>query len=128
MEASVEWGWAGAALDGYESGDLHVVVPFAGGVLAALSDGLGHGPEAAAASHAAAQVLRAHAAEAPANIMQRCHEALRGTRGAAITLASFDARDRSLAWLGIGNVDAVLLRGAALGARNEGLVMRGGIV
>ena len=28
----IEWGWAGAAFEGDESGDRHLVVPFPGGV------------------------------------------------------------------------------------------------
>ena len=63
----VEWGSAGQALDesgrGEESGDLHVVAPFAGGALVAVIDGLGHGAEAAAAARAARRVISDHAGE-----------------------------------------------------------------
>jgi phosphoserine phosphatase RsbX len=125
----LEWGWAGAALEGEgESGDVHVVAEFAEGVLVGAIDGLGHGIEAAAAAREAARVLAAHAAEPLAALVERCHDALHRTRGAVMTLASFDARG-SMTWAGVGNVDAILLRGgAAPGLRREALTARGGIV
>ena len=50
----IEWAVAGAPIDGEtESGDLHAVVQFEGGVLVGAVDGLGHGAEAAVAARAA---------------------------------------------------------------------------
>jgi phosphoserine phosphatase RsbX len=124
----VDWGWAGSALEA-ESGDLHVVVPFEHGVLVALLDGLGHGPEAAAASSAAAPILQAHASDPVLTLVQRCHEGLRQTRGAVMSLASFNARDSSMTWVGIGNVDGILLRGGSSAPqRGEAIALRGGVV
>ncbi len=128
MSALVDWGWAGTALAG-ESGDLHVVVPFDGGVLAALIDGLGHGPEAAAAARAAVPVLEESAAEPVEELLRRCHAALRPTRGAAMSLASFDRASGSMTWASVGNVDGVLLRASGSGTRSdEAITMRGGVV
>ncbi len=124
----VEWGWAGRALD-RQSGDLHVVVAFDGGTLVALLDGLGHGVDAAAASRAAVPVLEAHASEPVEQIVQRCHEALRTTRGVVMTVASFDARDSSMTWTGVGNVDGILCRVRdGRQRRNEAISTRGGVV
>lgn len=124
----VEWGWAGSALEP-SSGDLHVVTPFADGVLVALLDGLGHGPEAAAASAAAIPVLRKHARDSLLLIVQQCHEALRKTRGVVMSLASFRTSDSSMTWMGIGNVDGVLLRGQANRAQpHEAISTRGGVI
>ena len=102
---------------------------FPGGALAAVIDGLGHGPKAAAAAHAAAAVLRMRPDETVTDLMAMCHIALRQTRGAVISLASFDAATASVTWLGVGNVAGVLLRRApmTLPAR-EGLTSRGGVV
>lgn len=123
----LEWGTAGAALaGGGESGDLHVVAPFAHGALVAVIDGLGHGREAATASREAARVLQAFADEPLAALLERCHEALRRTRGAVMSVASFDARAGSMTWVGIGNVEALLL--GPEGGRREMLTPRGGIV
>jgi|CZKU01.1.fsa_nt_gi anti-sigma regulatory factor (Ser/Thr protein kinase) len=124
----VVWGSAGAALDGQaESGDLHVVVLFRDGALVALVDGLGHGPAAALPARAAAALLTAHAAESPLSLIGRCHEGLRTTRGAVMTVASLSATDSTLTWLGVGNVEGVLLRGDAK-APSSGIALRGGVV
>jgi hypothetical protein len=124
----IEWGWAGRALE-HPSGDLHVVVEFEGGALVALIDGLGHGLDAAQVSRAAAAVLEAHANEAADALLERCHESLRKTRGAVMSIASLDARSSALSWVGVGNVEGVLLR--ARGApkhSNRVIAVRGGVV
>jgi serine phosphatase RsbU (regulator of sigma subunit) len=105
------------------------VAPFPGGALVALLDGLGHGPEAADASAAAAPILTAHAKDPLTALIERCHQQLRRTRGVAMSLAAFHARDSSMSWTGIGNVSAVLLRHErATGRRDEALATRGGVV
>ncbi|MNL13454.1 Stage II sporulation protein E (SpoIIE) [compost metagenome] len=73
-----------------------------------MIDGLGHGPEAALAMRAAREVLASNASDSPSSLVERCHLALRGTRGAAITVASL--REDRLRWLGVGNVEALLVR------------------
>jgi len=124
----IEWGWAGSALEA-QCGDLHVVVPFSGGALVALIDGLGHGPEAAAAANAAASVLESHASDPVIALMQRCHMGLRKTRGAVMSIASFNSRDSSMSWTGVGNVDGILLRlSARPKQRDEAIAVRGGVV
>jgi serine phosphatase RsbU (regulator of sigma subunit) len=124
----IEWGWAGRALDG-TSGDLHVVVEFDDGAVVALLDGLGHGIEASDAVIAAAPVIEAYAHEPVLAIVQRCHEALRGTRGAVMTIASFEGAGASMTWAGVGNVDGVLLRApGATDRQNRGISTRGGVV
>ncbi|CAN7435274.1 SpoIIE family protein phosphatase [Trinickia sp. LjRoot230] len=124
----IEWGWAGHALE-TESGDLHVVVEFDGGALVALLDGLGHGPEAAAAAQAAVPLLEAHAGEPVETLVQRCHEALRATRGAVMSVASFNALDSCVTWTGVGNVDGILVRASDIHARrDEAISTRGGVV
>jgi serine/threonine protein phosphatase PrpC len=129
----VEWASAGRALEGGESGDLHVVVTFPDGALAAVIDGLGHGPEAAVAARAAAPVFEARPAHPVTALVLAAHEALRKTRGAVMSLAAFDARTGTMTWTGVGNVEGVLLRAsrpATSGptARSEGLTSRGGVV
>lgn len=112
-----------------ESGDQYLVAPFPDGVLVAVIDGLGHGPEAAAAARQAVTVLAEHAAEPVTELMKRCHEKLRRMRGVVMTLASFDAAAGRLSWLGVGNVECMLLRAdAEPDARRESPLLRGGIV
>ncbi|MFF6880648.1 SpoIIE family protein phosphatase [Streptomyces sp. NPDC012474] len=89
-----------------------------------LADGLGHGPEAARASSAAVTALHRWAHLSPAESLRRLHEALRGTRGAAVALAQLDLPAGRLRFAGIGNVGARLRTGGAWRA----LLSRPGIV
>lgn len=128
----LEWGVAQRALPGQgESGDQFVVRPFRDGALLAAVDGLGHGSEAAAAARTAVGVLTAaaRARESVISLVRRCHEALLETRGAVMSLASFNAQDSTLTWLGIGNVEGVLARAdPAVAPPRETLLLRGGVV
>jgi len=127
---SLDSAWAGQALE-LVSGDVPLVATFPNGVLVALIDGLGHGEEAATAAEVAMQVLRDHAGAPVPRLVEHCHEALRKTRGAVLSLASFDLVVSTMTWAGIGNVEAVLLR-ARPGERGDladaTLLPRGGIV
>lgn len=128
--AALDVGCAGAPIAGEErSGDLAVFAPYEGGALVTVIDGLGHGDDAADAAEAAAEILRAHAHWEPQALLDRCHDALRGTRGAVMTFAWFDLAVRQLRWAGVGNVEARLVRGTDLrGARHAGPVVLGGVV
>jgi serine/threonine protein phosphatase PrpC len=81
-------------------------------MLLAVVDGLGHGPEAAAASELAVEVLSDNAAEPVEALLLLCHKALANTRGAAVTIASIDPGTAAMSWLGVGNVEAALFRAA----------------
>jgi phosphoserine phosphatase RsbX len=111
------------------SGDRHLAKPFPGGVLVAVVDGLGHGPEAAAAAALAVRTLESSAEQTVISLVERCHSTLRGTRGAVMSLASYSARNSTMVWLGVGNVEGVLLRRP--GTRHEerqSLLLRGGVL
>lgn len=123
----IAWATAGAALGGnHSSGDRSVVVEFPGGALVAMIDGLGHGPDAQEAAVAAERVLLAAPYADVGELMRRCHDALRRTRGAVMSLASFAAEQNTMTWLGVGNVEALLVR--ALGTATEAVAMRGGTI
>ena len=126
---AIDWAWAGAALVSGESGDLHVVEALPHGALIAVIDGLGHGPEAAVASREAAAILRAHAALPVRDLFGLCHQGLRKTRGAVMTLASLDTRSSTIDCCGVGNVEGVLFR-ASVSVRQarEVISTRGGVV
>lgn len=126
----IEWGVAGRPYPGEdESGDLHVVAAFEGGVLAAAIDGLGHGDEAAQAARQAAEALMDDPARPVRYLVERCHRALRGGRGAVMTLVAFDTRQDRLTWTAVGNVEAALCRAdAAATPPREAIVPRGGVV
>jgi serine phosphatase RsbU (regulator of sigma subunit) len=74
----------------------------------AVVDGLGHGPQAAAAALAATAELAAYPGRDLAAAIQGCHEALKGTRGAALLVARIDVGARQLSVAGVGNVEAQL--------------------
>ena len=74
----------------------------------ALVDGLGHGPQAAAAALAAVAALAAEPALSPVDAVHCCHNALAETRGAALLVASIDASRGQLIVAGAGNVEARL--------------------
>jgi phosphoserine phosphatase RsbX len=130
VSSAIEWGVASRALPGQPtSGDLNVVKVFSGGVLVAALDGLGHGEEAATAAAVAATTLEMHAGEPVMALVQRCHEALRATRGAAMSIASFNVSRGLVTWLGVGNVEGVLLRRSFTRAVAEvPLLLRAGVV
>jgi len=79
------------------------------GALFGVLDGLGHGVEAAEAANCGVEVLRNARSEPLDVLVQRCHRALSGTRGAAMTLARIDFQADTLSWVGIGNVAADLV-------------------
>jgi phosphoserine phosphatase RsbX len=125
----IEWDFAARALGGQtEPGELHFVATFAGGVLVAAIDGLGHGPEAALASRLAAATLNDHLGEPVTTLMVHCHAALQKTRGVVLSLASIEADGREMTWLGVGNVDATVHRAGAARYQQESLPHRGGVV
>ncbi len=54
---------------------------------------------------------------------------VRATRGVAMSIASFDGPHSLITWLGVGNVQGVLLRrGSKPAAAEESLLLRGGVV
>jgi len=126
----LEWCAASAALPGQTtSGDMYLVKAFPGGALAAVVDGLGHGEEALMASRRAIDLLSAQAAESVITQVNRCHAALRSTRGVAMTLVSFNFTESIVTVLGIGNVETVLVRGnSAAIPHSETMLLRAGVV
>lgn len=129
MNRSLEWATSASALPGETIlGDRAVVVFAQSYALAAAIDGVGHGIKAAAAATAATTVLEQSANRDVVSVMEECHAALRDTRGAALSLASFDSWSDTMTWLGVGNVEARLLRGAQPAPGTESLLLSGGTV
>ena len=95
---------------GSVSGDAWVLQEFHDGALIGCVDGVGHGPEAHDAARIATGVLRRFAHESPGALLTRCEVELRNSRGAAVSLASIDARRDTLTWAGVGNVAGALVR------------------
>jgi negative regulator of sigma-B (phosphoserine phosphatase) len=126
--ADLEWSIASATMPGEtESGDRYWAGVVSNGMQFAVMDGLGHGRAAAAASYIAIATLEQHVGDPVIELLHRCHEALRGTRGVAMSIAAFDTEDAMLTWIGVGNVEGTLLhRNAEL--PDDKLLLRSGVV
>ena len=70
-----------------------------------LVDGLGHGPNAAAAS----ALFEQNAQRPLEQLLQLIHAGLRGTRGAAVALADWVAATGLVHFVGVGNLNGLLL-------------------
>lgn len=128
--AALEWGVAAVPMAGETlNGDLHLVVDVPGGALVAALDALGHGPEAARTAERAVLALVSRPTDPIPEILRRCHQALIGSRGVVVSLATFDTRAGVMTWAGIGNVEAVLIRnGRHRPSTRSGLINLRGIV
>lgn len=125
----IEYGFAGMPLKGEEvSGDAHIIKPFPNGILMAVVDGLGHGYEAAQASLTAIATLKTHANEPIIPLVTRCHETLKGTRGVVMSIASFNSNNNIMTWLGVGNVEVILLREEENKLTKKSPLLRGGVL
>ena len=126
----LRYGIASRAMSGeVVSGDVAVVARRDNGHLFAAIDGVGHGEQALVAARTAADVLHCHASEPVAALIERCHVALRGTRGVAMAVAAIHAASRRLTWVGVGNVQGLLRRRTLSADRDhEVLLQRAGLV
>jgi hypothetical protein len=112
-----------------ESGDLHLVSAIPGGTLIAVVDGAGHGREAALAARTAIATIEGHRREGVIPLVRRCHERLKGTRGVVMSLASIDGIENTVTWLGVGNIEGVLVRtSASVDPSAETIFLRPGVL
>lgn len=112
----LEWAVAARALPGQPvSGDDYVVTSGGDQVTMAVIDGLGHGPLAAEAADRAVQTIRGIPDEPVDVVIERCHEALRDSRGAAVTVLQVGLSDGTVTSVGVGDVDAWILRRSLAG-------------
>lgn len=93
-------------------GDAWCVQSYPAGFTLMVADGLGHGPIAAEAAHAAVRVFLTSHGRPPGEILELMHAALRPTRGAAISIARLEAERGLVVFAGIGNVAGTLVAGA----------------
>ncbi|MGC2695431.1 MAG: SpoIIE family protein phosphatase [Candidatus Angelobacter sp.] len=87
-------------------------------------DGLGHGPFAAEAADEAVKIFYQHALKEPGEILDRIHDALKKTRGAAVAVAEIRPSAATLTYAGVGNIAATLLSGT----QSRSLISHNGIV
>ena len=127
---SLEWAACATAFPGQRrSGDAFLVRATGTGTLVALVDALGHGDDAADVASRALASLRETAGRPLPESLASCHVALRGSRGAAVTLATIDRVHRTVTWAGVGNVEMAVLRRARGGRlHRRSVTLRGGVV
>jgi phosphoserine phosphatase RsbX len=124
----VEWSVRSRTLPGQTfCGDRCLVMEVWEGVLVAVIDGIGHGEEAARAAQIAAETIEAHADRSFSLLLQQCHNNLQKTRGVVMSLAYLDDQ-RTMTWMGVGNVEGRLIRGTQYTAKSESLLLRTGII
>jgi anti-sigma regulatory factor (Ser/Thr protein kinase) len=109
--------WAAAVsrpITGEEvSGDGYEVRVADGRHQVMVSDGLGHGPLAAAASHAAVNSFRNAPAVPPAALLEIVHREISHTRGAALAIAELDAAAGVVRYAGLGNISGTIVEGSS---------------
>ncbi|MGA4977585.1 ATP-binding SpoIIE family protein phosphatase [Streptomyces cinereoruber] len=88
-----------------------------------MCDGLGHGPLAALAGERARAAFRAGPHGSPQDVVRALHAELRGSRGAAITVARADFSRGTVEHCGVGNISAFVV-----GDRRSTLLSLPGIV
>ncbi len=74
-----------------------------------VSDGLGHGPDAARASINAIEAFSVAPHHCVASLVNTAHTALRTTRGAALAFAQIHLASQTLGFAGIGNISACVI-------------------
>jgi negative regulator of sigma-B (phosphoserine phosphatase) len=114
----------------FTSGDRGIAVDLDGhAALFGVVDGLGHGPDAAAAALSAVDAVKRASRERLEVMLQLCHRTLESTRGVAMTLARVDFAAGTLTWTGVGNVTAELVAKAPTGVHIRSTArLTGGIV
>ncbi|MBA3469689.1 MAG: SpoIIE family protein phosphatase [Herpetosiphonaceae bacterium] len=86
------------------SGDGYDVIEGKGSRLLTIVDGLGGGVEAARPTALALDVLRANPDKPLKELIERCHTALHGTRGAVIGLLRLEENNQRASYIGVGNI------------------------
>jgi len=87
------------------NGDAYFVKRYEDKIIFAVIDGLGHGQEAQEAAQAAVDCLENYYRRPFTEIFQLCHQRLKKTRGAAMSLCRINLKDRVMTHSGIGNVN-----------------------
>jgi len=89
-------------------GDQVLALPLDEGYLLAIIDATGHGPEAHKIAFMLIAALKKIASRNLSAIMGKLYELARGTIGASLGLAFFDAKQQTVHYAGIGNTSLVV--------------------
>jgi anti-sigma regulatory factor (Ser/Thr protein kinase) len=92
-----------------ESGDAWRIVEGRHRTTVMVVDGLGHGPQAAAAAAIATDLFPSLADAQTTVLIDALDEGMRASRGAALSVAAIDDATRTVSFSGVGNVDGRVL-------------------
>lgn len=124
----VEWSVATRPAEGHaDSGDFSCVRDLGDGVLLVVVDVLGHGSDAAKAARRFLDVIEVEPIGDLAALFARCDALLRSDRGAVMTAVLVRTNEPLIRYLGVGNVQAVVVRGDNR-AKREWLLIRSGVL
>ena len=124
----VEWSVATRPKDGHtDSGDFSCVRNLDDGVLLVVVDVLGHGADAAKAARRFLDIIEVETIDDLSALFARCDALLRADRGAVMTAVLMRPHEQLVRYLGVGNVQAVVVRGDNR-AKREWLLIRSGVL
>ncbi|MBU2667771.1 SpoIIE family protein phosphatase [Actinoplanes bogorensis] len=106
------------------SGDAFAVREAEGRRQVLMSDGLGHGGLAAAASHEAVRAFTDAPAAPPATVLEHLHRRMSHTRGAAVAVAELDPDAGLVRYAGLGNISGTVV---SPGGTRRGMISLPGI-
>ena len=86
------------------SGDAYLIREEEEATLICLVDGLGSGEGAAEAAQAAIGCVEVNSTLSLSDIMAKCHQALKGTRGAVMALMRISFVESMVTFVGVGNI------------------------
>lgn len=95
------------------SGDAYLIKEEEEATLICLVDGLGSGEAAAEAAQAAIRCVALSNTLPLSDIMAKCHQTLKGTRGAVMALLHVSFAESAIAFVGVGNI-GIHVRSTAL--------------
>lgn len=126
----LEWAVAGRPAEGQAaSGDLATVQVTEHTWVLAVVDGLGHGPAAVDAANRAAQAIEKAQEQPLTSLLASVHRSLQESRGAAATIAVVERDSGVMRWLGVGNVEGIVVRrDERARPRNHGVFLHGGVL
>jgi hypothetical protein len=126
----LRWAVAGRPMPGEKrSGDAATVQTTSSRCVLAVIDGLGHGEEAAIAADMATAIVERNRGEPLIPLLLLAHEHLIESRGVAATMAIVDGETGRLDWLGVGNVNGVVLHAdESAKPRTRGVFLHRGVL
>jgi anti-sigma regulatory factor (Ser/Thr protein kinase) len=94
-------------------GDGYLARPAGSRSVYVVVDGLGHGPGASEAAEQAIAIIQSTSVLTPTEMILRTHDALKKTRGAAMSVAVVNHDQKVVQYAGVGNISASLVTGTS---------------